>query len=90
MQVREVSITHPYGLHARVAARVVMLATRFKCRVRLVFNGRTADARNIIAIMLLAAGVGSAIRIETNGVDEREAVDEISALISNIKASDLG
>jgi len=83
MQVREVSVTHPHGLHARVAARVVVLASRFKCRMQLAFNGRTADARNIIAIMLLAAGVGSAIRIETNGVDEREAVDELSALISS-------
>lgn len=83
MEVREVSITHPYGLHARVAARIVLLASRFKCRVQLVFNGRTADARNIIAIMLLAAGVGSAIRIETSGTDEREAVDALSALISS-------
>lgn len=83
MEVREVSITHPYGLHARVAARIVLLASRFKCRVQLVFNGRTADARNIIAIMLLAAGVGSAIRIETSGADEREAVDALSALISS-------
>jgi phosphocarrier protein len=83
MEVREVSITHPHGLHARVAARIVLLASRFKCRVQLVFNGRTADARNIIAIMLLAAGVGSAIRIETSGADEREAVDALSALISS-------
>jgi phosphocarrier protein len=83
MQIREVSITHPYGLHARVAARIVLAASRFKCRMQLIFNGRTADARNIIAVMLLAAGVGSAIRIETSGADEREAVEALSALISS-------
>jgi phosphocarrier protein len=66
-----------------VAARIVLLASRFKCRVELALNGRTADARNIVAVMLLAAGVGSAIRIETSGLDEREALDALSALISS-------
>ena len=83
MQIRQVCVTHPRGLHARVAARIVLLASRFKCRVELALNGRTADARNIVAVMLLAAGVGSAIRIETSGVDEREALDALSALISS-------
>lgn len=83
MQVRQVSVTNPRGLHARVAARIVLLASRFKCRVALAFNGRTADARNIIAVMLLAAGAGSAVRIETSGADEREALEALSALISS-------
>ena len=83
MQIRQVCVTHPRGLHARVAARIVLLASRFKSRVELALNGRTADARNIVAVMLLAAGVGSAIRIETSGLDEREALDALSALISS-------
>ena len=83
MQIRQVCVRHPRGLHARVAARIVLLVSRFKCRVELALNGRTADARNIVAVMLLAAGVGSAVRIETSGVDEREALDALSALISS-------
>ena len=83
MQIRQVCVTHSRGLHARVAARIVLAASRFKCRVELALNGRTADARNIVAVMLLAAGVGSAVRIETSGVDEREALEALSALISS-------
>jgi phosphocarrier protein len=83
VQVRQVCVTHPYGIHARVAARIVLLASRFKCRVQLAVKGRTADARNIIAVLLLAAAVGSEIRIETSGVDESEALDALSALIGS-------
>jgi phosphocarrier protein len=49
--------------------------------VSLVFKGRTANARNLIAVMLLAAAVGSTIRIEANGPDELEAIDALSSLI---------
>jgi phosphocarrier protein HPr len=83
MQSRQVSVTNPYGVHARVAARIVLLASRFSCSVLLGFGGRTANARSVIAVMLLAAGAGSAVWIETNGADETEALEALSALIGS-------
>lgn len=49
----------------------------------LAFKGRTANARNILAVMLLAASVGGTIRIEASGPDEAEALDALSSLLGN-------
>jgi len=81
MRKQEVSVVNILGLHARLAAKVVQAASRFKCSVSLAFNGRTANARNILAVMLLAASVGSTILIETDGPDEAEAIDALTSLI---------
>lgn len=71
------------GVHARLAAQIVHLASRFRCSVSLAFNGRTANARNVLAVMLLAASVGGTILIEASGPDEAEAVDALSSLIGD-------
>jgi phosphocarrier protein len=81
MKTRQVSIASSLGLHARLAAQIVVLASRFRSNVSLAFEGRTANARNVIAVMLLAASVGSMIRIEASGPDEAEALDALSSLI---------
>jgi phosphocarrier protein len=83
MQTRQVHVANTQGVHARLAAKIVQLTSRFKCSVSLAFNGRTANARNILAVMLLAASVGSKIMIETNGPDEAEAIDAITSLLGN-------
>ena len=81
MKTRQVNVANDLGLHARLAAQVVHLASRFKCRISLGFRDRTANARSVLAVMLLAANVGSTILIETSGPDEAEALDAISSLI---------
>ena len=81
MQTRLINVSNSLGLHARLAAQVVHLASRFKCRISLGFRDRTANARSVLAVMLLAANVGSTILIETSGPDEAEALDAISSLI---------
>ena len=81
MQKRIVSVANTLGLHARMSAQVAHLASRFKCSVSLAFRDRTANARSVLAVMLLAAGVGSTILIETSGPDEAEALDAISSLL---------
>ena len=86
MQTRIVNVANNLGLHARLAAQVVHLASRFKCRVSLGFKDRTANARSVVAVMLLAAGVGSTILIEASGPDEDEALDAISSLIEGRSA----
>jgi len=83
MQKRNVKVTNPLGIHARPSAKIVQLASRFRCRVSLTFNGHTANARNIVAVMLLAAGAGSTITVETIGPDESEAIEAVVDLISS-------
>jgi phosphocarrier protein len=83
MQTRRVRVANSLGVHARLAAQIVHLASRFRCSVSLAFNGRTANARNVLAVMLLAASVGGTILIEASGPDEAEAVDALSSLIGD-------
>ena len=83
MQTRQVRVADTLGVHARLAAKIVQLASKFKCSVSLGFKGRSANARNILAVMLLAASVGSTIMIETDGPDEAEALDALTSLIGN-------
>jgi phosphocarrier protein HPr len=78
-----VNVANSLGLHARLSAQIVQLASRFRCSVSLAFNGRTANARNVLAVMLLAASVGSTIWIEASGPDEAEALDALSSLIEH-------
>ena len=80
MQTRTIPITNRLGLHARACARIVAIASRFRSNVSLVVKGRRASARNIVAVMMLTASVGSTIRVEVDGPDEVQAMREISAL----------
>jgi phosphocarrier protein HPr len=80
MQIHEVAVTNRSGLHARACAKIVHIATRFRCEVSLIVNGRRANARNIIAVLLLSASVGSLVRVEIDGPDEAGAMREIAAL----------
>jgi phosphocarrier protein HPr len=82
MQTRLVELTNALGLHARACAQVVRVASQFRCNVALVWNGRRASARSILAVMLLAAGVGATVRVETSGPDETEAMTAMVQLIA--------
>lgn len=83
MQIRQVALTNRLGLHARACAKIVRLASKFRCNVSLVWNGRRASARSVVAVMLLAAGVGATIRLETQGPDEVEAMTAMVELIAD-------
>ncbi len=80
MQILEVAVTDRQGLHARTCARLVRIASRFRCEVSLIVRDRRASARSIIAMMLLAASVGTTVRLEVDGPDEVDAMQEIAAL----------
>ena len=81
MKEREVVIGHRLGLHARAAARLVQLSTRFKSNIVLLRpDGTTdveADGRSILSILFLSAGYGSTVSVRTDGVDEDEALESI-------------
>jgi phosphocarrier protein len=80
MEKREIEITNRMGLHGRAAAKIVQLASQFRCRVALVCAGRRASARSIVAVMLLAGSVGSTVIVEAEGPDEIAAATAIVAL----------
>ncbi|HRD97303.1 MAG: HPr family phosphocarrier protein [Rubrivivax sp.] len=78
-----ISISNKLGLHARASAKLTKLAGTFKSDVHLSRNTRRVNAKSIMGVMMLAAGVGSEVEIETDGVDEQAAMDALVALIQN-------
>ena len=83
MQRRELEITNRLGLHGRAAAKLVMLCSRYKSHVVLFANGRRADGRHMIALLMLCAAMGAVVSIEVNGPDEAQAISAVAHLISN-------
>lgn len=83
MQKRDIEIINKLGLHARASAKLTQTATRFKCEVNLERNGRRVNAKSIMGVMMLAAGKGTTIQIETDGADEADAMNELVALIND-------
>ena len=82
MQQRDVEIVNKLGLHARPSARLTQLASGFKSAVHMSRNGRRVNAKSIMGVMMLAAGKGSKVTLETDGPDEQEAMDALLALIA--------
>ncbi|MGZ5131413.1 MAG: HPr family phosphocarrier protein [Caldimonas sp.] len=74
-------ISNKLGLHARASAKLTKLAASFGSDILLSRNGRRVNAKSIMGVMMLAAGIGSEIEIETEGEDERQAMDALLALI---------
>ena len=82
MQQRTLKIVNRLGLHARAAVKLVTLCTRFASNVVIVANGRRANARHLIAILLLSARMGAQVSVEASGPDEVEAITAVTRLIS--------
>jgi phosphocarrier protein len=78
---RNIEIKNKLGLHARAAAKLVHVAARFKCDIKLQKGDEEVDGKSILGILLLAAGLGSTITVRADGEDEREALDAIEKLI---------
>jgi len=78
-----VTISNKLGLHARASAKLTKLAGSFACEVFLSRNGRRINAKSIMGVMMLAAGLGSAVEVETDGVDEQAANEALLALIND-------
>ena len=79
----EVEIINKLGLHARASAKLTQLAGGFPCEVWMERNGRRINAKSIMGVMMLAAGKGSTVVIDTSGEREQEALDAIVALIND-------
>lgn len=76
-------ISNKLGLHARASAKLTKLASGFQCEVFMSRNGRRVNAKSIMGIMMLAAGLGAEVELETEGPDEQQASDSIAALVND-------
>jgi phosphocarrier protein len=83
MPRREVEIVNRLGLHARASAKLTQLAARYPCEVSIERNGRKVNAKSIMGVMMLAAGKGSTVALETAGAQEDEAMEALVALIAD-------
>ena len=83
MPLQEVEIVNKLGLHARASAKLTQVAGRFQSEVWVSRNGRRVNAKSIMGVMMLAAGKGSRITVETIGADEADAMRAVTALIAD-------
>ena len=79
----EIEISNKLGLHARASAKLTQLAGSFDCEVWLEKGTRRINAKSIMGVMMLAAGKGSTIAVETLGSDEQAALESLLNLIAD-------
>jgi phosphocarrier protein len=77
------TIINKLGLHARASAKLTKLAGSFPCEVWISKGERRVNAKSIMGVMMLAAGIGSEVELETDGTQEQEAMSGLLALISD-------
>ncbi|MCM2480103.1 HPr family phosphocarrier protein [Serpentinimonas maccroryi] len=77
------TISNKLGLHARASAKLTKLAGQYACEVWMSRGGRRINAKSIMGVMMLAAGMGSQVEIETDGPDEQAAMQALLALIDD-------
>ena len=78
-----IRISNKLGLHARASAKLTKLAGSFKSEVFMSRNGRRVNAKSIMGVMMLAAGVGTEVELEADGEDEEAALQAITRLIED-------
>ena len=77
------TISNKLGLHARASAKLTKLAGSFASDVHMSRNGRRVNAKSIMGVMMLAAGLGAEVELEVEGPDEQAAHDAIRALVDD-------
>jgi phosphocarrier protein len=78
-----VKISNKLGLHARASAKLTRLAATFPCEIFMSRNGRRINAKSIMGVMMLAAGLGTEVEIDCHGEQETEALENLLALIND-------
>ncbi len=78
-----ITISNKLGLHARASAKLSKLAGQFACDVWLSRAGRRVNAKSIMGVMMLAAGIGTEVELECEGGDEAAAMQALSALFED-------
>ena len=83
MTKRSITITNKLGLHARASAKLTQTASHFKSGVWITRAGRRVNAKSIMGVMMLAAGLGATVEVETDGPDEEAALAAVEALFAD-------
>ena len=77
------TISNKLGLHARASAKLTKLAGSFPCEVWISKGERRVNAKSIMGVMMLAAGIGTDVELETDGAQEQEAMDALLAMMAD-------
>ena len=80
MQERQITVSNKLGLHARASAKLVQLVQGFRSQVWLVNGTREVNAKSIMGVMMLAAGIGTPLTIRADGPDEEQAMNAVADL----------
>jgi len=83
MLVLSIKIINKLGLHARASAKLTQVANQFESDIWIEKNDKKVNAKSIMGVMMLAASQDTDIKISTEGVDEKKALDSITALIND-------
>ena len=83
MPQRDVVVANEAGIHARPAAEIVKLAAKFRSEIVISRDGLEVNAKSIMGVMMLAAGLGADVEIEADGDDEQSAMDAIVGLVND-------
>lgn len=84
MITQDFTLSNLGGLHARPAVFFVTLCSKYQSDIQVVYQGKKADAKSIIAIMALGAGQGKTVTINAAGIDSEQAMKDISAYLSDL------
>jgi phosphocarrier protein len=79
----QLTIINKLGLHARAAAKLVGVASQFDSRIVLIKEGREADAKSIMSVMMLAASQGTELKVHIDGPDASDAWGAMLTLVQN-------
>ncbi len=79
---KSITVTNKLGLHARASAKLTATAAKFKSGIWIARNGRRVNAKSIMGVMMLAAGIGSTVELETDGSDESDAMAAVEKLFA--------
>ena len=83
MPTIDIVISNKLGLHARAAAKLTQLASQFASEVFIIKAGQRVNAKSIMGVMMLAAGIGTTVTIETSGNDSEQALTAVQALFND-------
>jgi phosphocarrier protein len=83
MPISEIVISNKLGLHARAAAKLTQLASKFNSEIFVSRGAQRVNAKSIMGVMMLAAGQGVTVKLEANGADAPQALSEIEALFNS-------
>ena len=80
---KKINISNKLGLHARASSKLVQLTKKFECEIQIGKEELIVDAKSILGLLSLAASYNTEIEIETNGSDEKDAIEQIITLFES-------